>query len=417
MSNEVTLVEVHQISSRHRDYDELDHLCFLSKNLYNSTLYAVRQHYIKRGKYLSYYDVNKIFTHSRQVDYVALPAKVSKATQMLVHRSFLSFFAALRAKSGRKVRLPKYLGKNSRQVVHYEKGALSFKRDGYIRLSKTNVYIKTNLTKNEVQFVRVTPKGNHINVEVGFKRDTPPKRENCHNIASVDFGLSNLLAVVSNTGEPLIVNGKPLKSINQHYNKRRAQIQSVLEKRNGKRRSRQLDALSRKRHNRVNDYVHKSVNLLMNYLVSHNIDVLVVGYSSGMKQNINLGRRNNQNFVGIPFLKIIQTIQYKCDLLGIHVEIQEESYTSKASFLDDDKIPVFSENRNEKHSFSGRRIKRGLYKASNGRCVNADVNGALNILKKYALAQNSKVAWNSQLRGDLVQVCSSPDIQAKTPSR
>lgn len=222
------LVERHIIRSNHRYFDELDNLCFLSKNLYNATLYAIRQQFFKDGSFLNFYEVNKLFSHSNQIDFRALPAKVSKATQQLVDRNHRSFFGSI--KKGLSAKIPKYLHKEKgRQVVHYEKGALSFKKQGFIRLSKTNIFIKTNIDKALINFVRIVPKGNHIVMEVGYKVTCQPLKADNGKYASIDIGLNNLATLTSNIAKPIIYNGKPIKSINQYFNKELAQENSKLD--------------------------------------------------------------------------------------------------------------------------------------------------------------------------------------------
>ena len=158
---------------------------------------------------------------------------------------------------------------------------------------------------------------------------------------------------------------------------------------------------------KLNDYLHKSAKYLVNYLVFQTIDVLVIGTNKGWKQNINIGKRNNQNFVGVPFYKFKQILTYLCKEKGIEVYEQEESYTSKASFLDGDFIPTFIEGDNTKYTFSGRRKER-LYRTKDKKIINADVNGALNILKKFIDENvNENFQWDN-LWNDLVKVCSVP---------
>ena len=250
----MVLVERRQIKPSYSIYKELDDLCFLSKNLYNATLYRVRQHFFATGKYLSYYDVNKEFTHSDQVDYRALPAKVSKMTQMLVEANFKSFFS--KTKTDPKARPPRYLPKDGKQEVTYGKQALSFKKEGFISLSKTNIFIKTKLPREVVQFVRVVHKGNHIVLEIGYEKQVTKLFPN-NNIASIDLGVNNLMTVVSNVSKPLIINGKPLKSINQYYNKELAKQKSVLSVQ-GLKTSKRIQRLHYKKNNKVNDYMHKA---------------------------------------------------------------------------------------------------------------------------------------------------------------
>ena len=393
----MVLVERQIVKEKDYRYKELDKLCLLSKNLYNATLYSIRQYFFKTGKYLNYNEVNKEFTHSNNVDYRALPAKVSKMTQMLVDKAFKSFF--MKRKNGDiKVKIPKYLHKDGRQVVSYTKQALSFKEVGYIQLSKTDIKIKTNRSKDSIQFIRLTPFKKHIVIEVGYNEDVK-MLDSKGRYASIDLGVNNLAAVTSNVMNPFIINGRPLKSINQYYNKELAKERSKLSK-VGLRCSKRVDRLHFKRNNKVNDYMHKASRYIVNQLVSQDIDTLVVGYNKKWKQDIKLSKVNNQKFVGIPFLKFVGMLEYKCELVGIKLVIQEESYTSKCSFIDNEDI--------KKHKdYKGRRLKRGLYRTLKGVIVNADINGSYNILKKYLKGQE---VWEDRILSDCIEVCSTPII-------
>ena len=399
----------------HKDYKELDTLCFLSKNLYNSTLYRIREHFFKTGKFLSFYDVNKLFVKENQKDYRALPAKVSNNTQILVDKNFKSFFTLLKKKKegkyNTKIKIPGYLDKlKGKQVVLYSKQSLSFKKKGYIHLSKTNIFIKSDFKKEEVKFVRIIPKNNLITVEIGYEKEEKVYKDN-GNFASIDLGLNNLMTVVTSVNEkPLIINGLPLKSINQRFNKRSAKIKSELFLKNKKYSSKKLFNVINKRNNKIKDYLHKSSTFLVNYLVSNDITNLIIGYNKNWKQNINLSKKNNQNFVSIPFYILINQIQYKCKLKGINVILINESYTSKCSFLDNEEMMKHNE-------YLGIRIKRGLFKRKiNNQLVNADVNSACNILKKYLLKEEvAKNSYNiNNILENLVKVCSMPSIKIKT---
>lgn len=399
-----TRVEQHQITKYDSRFKETDHLCFLSKNLYNATLYAVRQHYFKTKSYLSYYQVNKEFTQSNNPDYRALPAKVSKHTQMLVDKNFKSFFGL--RKKGLFAKIPGYLDKEQgRQIVHYEKKAISFaKRKGYVKLSKTNIFIKTNLTKEEVQFVRIIHKGNHIVFEIGYKKLVEELKKDNGRYASVDLGINNLMTVSSNVFEPFIVNGKPVKSMNVYYNKLLSRNKKLLWKINQQKSSNRLGSIHRKRMNKVKDYFHKATSYVVNQLVSNQVNTLVIGYNKGWKQDTTMRKSTKQTFIQIPFLTLVNILKYKCEEKGINVVLQEESYTSKSSFLDLDKIPVWNDKKNTV-VFSGKRVKRGLYKSKDNILINADLNGSLNIVRKYLEKQE---AWNEKLFSDLVEVCSKP---------
>ena len=397
-------IEKHVINENHQFFNECQQLTSLSKNLYNATLYCVRQQFIFNKQYLSYNKVNRKFTHRNQYDYRQLPSKVAKHTQRLVDKNMKSFFALLKLKRAsrydKSIKIPKYLPKNGLQVIHYEKGALSFKKKtGYIHLSKTNIFIKTQQIQSQVQYVKIVPKGNHFVIVVGYQCDKMSLLNDNQRYASIDLGLNNLMTVSSNVVLPYIINGKPIKSVNQYYNKKISKLKSKLPK--NQQTSKLINNLYKRRVHKIDDYLHKSTTLLVNHLVSNRINTLVIGYNTGWKQDINIGKRNNQNFVHIPFQRIINMLEYKCNDVGINVVLQEESYTSKCSFLDNESI--------HKHSiYLGKRIKRGLFKSHQNNLINADLNGALNILKKYL---TSKEVWNEKLFSDCIEVCSMPTLK------
>ena len=382
------LTERHIIKKTNSLYKELDMLCFLSKNLYNSALYTVRQFYFENKKYINWININNQFIKDKQIDYYALPCKVSQQTLKMVDQNMKSFFNALKAKNS-KPRLPKYLDKTKgRFVVTYTNQAISKTelKKGYIVLSKTNIRIKTKI--HDVQQVRIVPQNNVIVVEVLYKADCKSNISDIRKYCGVDFGLDNLMSCGFSDVRPMLINGRPLKSINWHYNKKKAELQSLLK---NKYTSNMLTNLTIKRNNKISNYLHKSSRLFINYLVSNDITDVVIGYNKEWKQGINIGRVNNQNFVNIPYYKLLNMLTYKCELLGITVHITEESYTSKCSFLDNEEICKHED-------YKGKRIKRGLYKSSDGRLINADINGALNILKKVI----------GEYRYDSILVCSMP---------
>ena len=383
------LTERHIIKQSNSLYNELDNLCFLSKNLYNSALYTVRQFYFTNKKYFNWIKINNLFVSEKQQDYYALPCKVSQQTLKMVDQNMKSFFNAIKAKNS-KPKLPKYLDKiKGRFVVTYTNQAISKKalQNGYIELSKTNIKLKTNV-KN-VKQVRIVPRNNFIVVEILYEVRSKLHNNLKETYCGIDFGLNNLITCSFQNDIPLIMNGKPLKSINWHYNKEKSRLQSLLD--NGKKTSKKIQNITLKRNNRINDYLHKTTKIFVNYLVSKKINNVVIGYNKEWKQGINIGRVNNQNFVQIPYYKLLNMLTYKCEIEGISVFVTEESYTSKCSFLDDEDICKHEE-------YVGKRIKRGLYKASDGRLINADVNGALNILKKVI----------GKFEYDSIKVCSTP---------
>lgn len=419
-SNILTLSERHVISEDHPLFEECAYLCRLSKNLYNATLYTQRQWFFE-GSFKSYPVVNKLFTQENQPDYRALPAKVAKQTQMLVQQNFSSFFALLKkAKKGeydKPVRLPRYLDKDGYQVIVYEKGALSFKKAGFIKLSQTSIQIKTSISREQITNVRIVPKGNHFIIEVLYDVEKPTVDENDFSrVAFIDPGMNNLMTVTSNVFSPILYNGRPAKAINQLYNKDRAKIQSRLPFRKPAvgapsysqinavlkpyqtKTSKLLQGITKNRNYRIHDLFHKITTHLVNHLVKNDVKVLIFGHNIGQKQDINLGSRTNQNFVFLPFTKLILMLQYKCERLGIRFIVTEESYTSKCSFLDLESIEPHDD-------YVGRRVKRGLFKSAKGIGINADINGSLNIGRKYLTSVNQ---YSDQLHSELVAHMSNP---------
>ena len=356
----------------------MDNVCFLSKNLYNKALYLVRQHYFNTKEYLDYYKTYKHLAHNKDVDYCAIGnTKVANHTLMLLDRNFKSFFSLIRKKKSKDynkpIRIPRYLDKQGRYTTIYTKEAVSktFLKKGLIKLANISNVVKTKVKLEALKEVRVLPRTNHYILEVTYVKEEKPLLSDNGRYAAIDLGLNNLATVCSNIEKPFIINGRPLKSINQRWNKHKANLQSHLANKSSK----QLTLVTNKRNNRVKDYLHKSSRKIVNFLVSNRISTLVIGYNEEWKQNISIGRVNNQSFVTIPFLTFVKQLEYKCKLEGINVVLTEESYTSKCSFLDNEPLE-------KKDSYLGKRISRGLFKTSTNKLINADLNGSFNILKK-----------------------------------
>lgn len=387
------LVERHIIKKSSPLYTELDSMSLLSKNLYNTALYEIRQHYFTTKQYLNYVKLAHKLASSRQIDYKSLPAKISQQVLKQVDNNFVSFFKSIKSPNIKHhVSLPKYLNKTGRNLLVFTNQAISRKQLKYniIKLSGCKNTIKC--IHNNVRQVRVVPAGNHFVVEIIYSRTEKQKGTN-NNFAGIDLGLNNLATVGGNNVHSIIINGKPLKSINQFYNKKLSKLKS----RQGKSKSinsKKIKTLTNKRNNKIKDYLHKASRLLVNYLVSNDVSTVVIGHNKGWKQDINIGKANNQNFVQIPFNSFIQMIEYKAKLEGVNVVVREESYTSKCSFIDNETI--------EKHEhYKGVRIKRGLFKSSTGRLLNADLNGSLNILRKEV---------PNAFDGYGIEVCNTPTV-------
>lgn len=339
------LVEKHVIKKTNSIYNELDHACFLSKNLYNSALYEIRQHYFNTKKYLNKYELINQFTKNYQQDYIALPRKVSQWVINLVDQNFKSFFNLLKKKQAgtynKKVKIPKYLDKiKGRQILTFTNQAISIKslKNGKLKLSGFDFEIPVKHTN--IQQVRVIPKNRYYIIEILYNVQEQNLKENNNRYASIDLGLNNLATLSFNClSTPVIINGKPLKSINQYFNKKLAKFKSIQDLKNNKNIFKnKLSSLSFKRNNKINDYLHKASRYLINHLVSNNINTLIIGLNKKWKQEINIGKNNNQKFVQIPHSRFIDLLKYKAKLIGINVIVREESYTSKCSFLDNEEI-------------------------------------------------------------------------------
>lgn len=406
------LVERHIIKCNSLEYNELDNLCFLSKNLYNTALYRIRQHYFNTGKYLNKFQLINELTKEKQVDYIALPRKVSQQVIHQVDQTMVSFFKLLKLKNNgeylKRISLPYYKEKYGRNLLIFTNQAISKKQLETNKIIKFGKNIQTTIhTKQElVQQVRVVPHGHdYIAVEVLYNKPEPLLKPDNQRYMSIDLGINNLCTIGTNCNdvkENVIINGKPVKSINQFYNKKYAEYRSIQDTKCKTAYTNKLRALRVKRENKLNDYLHKTSRYIVNHLVSNNINTLIIGYNKEWKQETNIGKVNNQKFIQIPYLKLIKQLQYKCRLEGINVIIQEESYTSKSSFIDNDFIPTFKSSTELNYKFSGQRIKRGLYKSSEGRIINADLNGSLNILRKAVPNAFDKCYG--------IEVCSTPKV-------
>ena len=391
------------ITQKHKYYVGLDYLCLLAKNLYNVALYNIRQQYFKDKTYLNYNALDKLL--SSNVDYKAIPYRQS-AQQILrsVDKTYSSFFKGIKLdkNKGKKVRMPRYKDKEKgRYVLVYTNQCFKYK-DNIIKLKGINgVWYEFYTDKENLQQIRLIPKGNHIVVEIIYNVEYELK-ENNNRYASIDLGLNNIVALSSNVCNSILYNGRPLKSINRYYNKHKAELQSKLG--SNKYTSKRINRLTFRRNNKIKDYMHKLSSAIIQYMEANTLNTLIVGKNDGWKTNIDMRRVNNQNFVSIPFNMLISMLEYKCKLAGINVVIVNEAYTSKCSFLDEETI--------QKHdTYKGKRVKRGLFISSKGIKINADINGSLNImvvgLKQLNVKRDVLVLEPANLRFVLnpVRVC------------
>ncbi len=383
------LVEQHIISKCDPRYEAIDRAAFASKNLWNLANYYVRQAFIFDHTYLNNIEVYHLVKSSDA--YKALPAKVSNQVLIQLHKAWVAFFEAMEEwrehpeKFLGRPNLPKYKHKTQgRNLLVYEKGAVSktaLKR-AVISLSELGEQVSTKQTREAIYQVRIVPKSTHYVIEVIYERKEKHAAVDPKLFASIDLGVNNLATLTSNQQGfvPMLVNGRPLKAINQWYNKQREHLQKRLAKLH-RFTSRELEHLTDKRNRRVTHALHVASRRIINLLVERGIGTLIIGLNPFWKQEVEMGKRNNQAFVQIPHKRFLEMLQYKAQLVGITVIVTEEAYTSKASFLDRDPLPSYDPKREEEPRFSGRRDGRWYY-ASGKRVIHSDVNGSYNIGRK-----------------------------------
>lgn len=380
------LVEQHVISKADPRFVAIDTAAFKAKNLYNAANYLVRQAFIGEQRYLGYVAIFHLIKHTEA--YTALPRKVSNDILRQLDKNWRAFFAASAAYREdpsayvARPKLPKYKDKTKgRFLLTYDIQAISRRALAQGILSPSGLNITVQTAHRTVKQARIVPHAGYYVVEIVYEHEETPPSGNPALYAAIDIGVDNLAALTSNKVGfvPRLVNGRPIKSTNQFYNKRRAELQTVLEQGGTTARA---GRMTTKRTRRINHYLHTASRAIIALLVAEGIGTLVVGKNPSWKQEARLGRRNNQHFVQLPHARFIEMLAYKAKLAGIRFITQEESYTSKASFLDNDPIPTYDPQQEGSYAFSGKRIKRGLYRARDGRTLNADVNGSYNILRK-----------------------------------
>lgn len=398
-------VERHWVKESHELYSICDDLTFKAKNLYNAGLYQARQSIFARNKskeenkpsVLSWVELVALFRRDKQSDMLALPSKVSTNILKLVGSTISSYYQLLKCfhdKSNLSVtakpKLPRYLHKtNGRYQIEFTNQTFSKKRgtNGELILCPKDLNLVIPTKIENPKCVRIIPKLGVFVIEVIYEVEEPPLKHT-GNYAAIDLGVDNLASITFSNGEiPLLVKGLKLKSINQGYNRLIAKAQSKLP--TFQRSSKHIHRLWRNREKKLQSELHQITAFLSLYFDEMYIEKVFVGKNKGWKQSLNLGRKTNQSFAQIPFTTFISQLKYKCQLRGIEVIEQEESYTSKASFVDEDEIPVYGEFENTP-SFSGKRVSRGLYRTKQEFLLNADVNASYNILVK-GLASLGKV--------------------------
>ena len=377
------------------DYLTIKELCHTAKNLANEAIYNVRQYYFTEGEFLKYEKNYTLLKNSP--NYKALNSNMAQQILKEVDGSFKSFFGLLKlTKQGkyafRDCKLPHYLPKDGYATLvigfvrlNGNKLILPFSNNFKKTHKAVEITIPPVLLDKRVKEIRIIPKAGarFFEIQYTYESECIQRNLNKNNALALDLGINNLVTAVSNSGKTFIIDGRKLKSINQWFNKENARLQSIKDKQHfGKKTTNRQKAIARDRNNKVNDYMSKVARKVVDYCVANDIGTLVVGYNETFQRSSKIGKQNNQNFVNISYGRLRSKLKYLCELNSIVFEKQEESYTSKASFWDRDDIPVYNADNPKEYQFSGSRIHRGLYETAGGKTVNADVNGALNIMKK-----------------------------------
>ena len=363
----------------------LGRLCHLSKNLYNQGNYIIKN--AEKGKWIRYGELDLIF-NGKGTDpsdnYRQLPAGTSQQILRLLDKSWTSFFRAIKEwkihpdKFLSKPNPPHYKKKNGEHILVFTGGQCKI-RDGILKFpKKVDLEVKTRLSDDtNLKQIRIIPKGVGYVAEIIYEKEVEVEKKDESGVVGIDFGSKNIIAMVNNIGlKPIVIkdDGTGIKTINQFYNKKKAELQAIYDLQ-GIKDGDKLRRLRTKRDKKANDWVHKLSRFVVDWCTKHNIGTIVVGHNENWKQKIKLGRRNNQNFVLIPFDQIIQKLSYKVEEVGITLRKQEESHTSKCSFLDNEPI--------EHHTkYVGKRVTRSLFKSAKGVIIHADVNAGYNIIKK-----------------------------------
>ena len=380
------------------EYNILRELCHTAKNLANEAIYNVRRYYFTEGKYLNYEKNYALLKDSP--NYKTLNSNMAQQILKEVDGSFKSFFGLLKlAKKGkysfRDCQLPYYLPKDGFTTL-----VIGFVRlnGNKLILPYSNTFRKTHkpveikippiLADKHIKEIRIIPKSKarFFEIQYTYKAETIQRNLNKNNALALDLGVNNLVTAVTNQGRSFIIDGRKLKSVNQWFNKENARLQGIKDRQGDKRKTtNRQKILSDKRNRQVNDYMSKTAKKIIDYCITHDIGTLVIGYNETFQQNVNMKKKDAQNFVNIPYGKLRSKLEYLCELNSIIFVEQEESYTSQASFRDRDVIPVYNADNPQSYKFSGTRIQRGLYRTADGTLLNADVNGALNIMKKSSV--------------------------------
>lgn len=383
-------IEKHIINKNHKDFQKLLQLCNNSKLLYNYTLYVIRQAFtnhhdnikqykdlIQNQKFINEYDLSKRFCKLKQEDYKRLKIQSSQQTISQVYKNWKSWLSSLREYKENKQKylgrpkMPKYIKQNYNIVIFTNQNS-KIDEEGNIFLSRKWKLDRIKVQHKKYNQIRIIKIGDYIKLQIVYEKQIEDLKLDSANVLGIDIGINNLCSITSNNGISSIINGRLLKYINQYYNKQKSRLQAVYNYQKCK--NNKLNKISKNRNFKIQDYLHKSSRKIIKLCKEKNIGKIYIGYNKNWKQQINIGKKNNQTFVNIPYEKLIFMLKYKGQEIGIQVNNIQQSYTSKCSFLDNQQIC--------KHEvYLGKRIKRGLFKSNTNIFINADINASLNILK------------------------------------
>lgn len=396
-----------------KEYRLLQRMTHSSKALRNVGLYAIKQCYLNNERMATVKEVDAAM--QADVNYWGIQSNSVQAIRRTLFSETKSFFKALEQwkknpeKFTGRPKFPKYSGSTEKRIIEiYQVPKVD--KDGFWtipmnvefrrRFNSIKIRMPKNLLNQKISYIEIKPKQKGRFFEVHYTYEVhvaQMKKQPTTTVKalSCDLGVDRLLSCATNNGETFLIDGKKLKSINQYFNKTISNLQQKnIENGISKRVvTNKIAKLWNKREAQIYGYFSQVVGLLFKKVKEYNVDTIVIGYNAGWKQECDMGKKNNQQFVQIPFQKLISAIENKCLKEGIRFLRQEESYTSKASFLDRDSMPVWSKDDKTHHHFSGKRVTRGLYQSQAGRCIHADINGALNTLRKSEV-----VEFNENLR-------------------
>lgn len=365
--------------------EQLLGLCQISKELYNQALYEIKSN-LKDDKFIFYNELEKIMKTkvnlNNEINYKKLKAQVSQQILMTIDKNMKSYFKSIKdwnknpKKYKGKPKLPNYKKKYNNLIYPNQSASI---KDGYINLSKDiKIFIpQWNKYKDDLTSfnqIRIIPKNDYIKIEIIYTKKSENKELNYNEYSSIDLGIDNLITLIVSDKTPLLFSGKQIKSFNQFFNKRLSKLNSIKDKQKIKT-TKQINILYENRENLIKDIFHKLSRFIVNYLINNKIGTLIIGYNKNWKDSISLGRKTNQKFVQIPYLRLIEYLKYKCEMVGINLITTEESYTSKCDSLSLEEIK-------KQENYKGKRIKRGLFKSGVNKLINADINGAINIMRK-----------------------------------